>query len=195
MNTGELKYVGFGKRFCAMWLDFLVMLPLIAPTIWGDKFRLFQVCYFLPSIAFGLFYNTYLVKRYGGTPGKLIMGIRIVKVDGTPVTYREAFLRYAPEFTLGLLMSASAVYAMFQMTNSEYSSLSFMERSKRLAELEPWGMTIQIINTIWVWGEFVVLLTNKKRRALHDFIAGTVVIEKKTIEVLPPIVPSVSSSE
>jgi uncharacterized RDD family membrane protein YckC len=29
-----------------------------------------------------------------------------------------------------------------------------------------------------VWGEFLVLLTNRERRALHDFIAGTVVVRK-----------------
>jgi uncharacterized RDD family membrane protein YckC len=27
-----------------------------------------------------------------------------------------------------------------------------------------------------LYSEFIVLLTNKKRRALHDFMAGTVVI-------------------
>ena len=29
---------------------------------------------------------------------------------------------------------------------------------------------------IWVLSELVVLLLNKKRRTLHDFIAGTVVL-------------------
>jgi len=35
-------------------------------------------------------------------------------------------------------------------------------------------MSAKIVRTLW--SEFVVLLTNRKRRALHDFIAGTVVI-------------------
>jgi uncharacterized RDD family membrane protein YckC len=29
---------------------------------------------------------------------------------------------------------------------------------------------------IWIWGEFVTMLFNKKRRAVHDYMAGTVVI-------------------
>jgi uncharacterized RDD family membrane protein YckC len=29
---------------------------------------------------------------------------------------------------------------------------------------------------IYDWSEIIVLLTNKKRRAIHDYIAGTVVI-------------------
>jgi len=33
-----------------------------------------------------------------------------------------------------------------------------------------------VLYAVWVYGELIVLLTNKKRRALHDFLAGTVVI-------------------
>jgi uncharacterized RDD family membrane protein YckC len=32
------------------------------------------------------------------------------------------------------------------------------------------------VSQAWLWSELVVLLLNAKRRALHDFIAGTVVI-------------------
>jgi uncharacterized RDD family membrane protein YckC len=32
-------------------------------------------------------------------------------------------------------------------------------------------------NSLWIYSEFIVLLTNEKRRALHDFMAGTIVIE------------------
>jgi uncharacterized RDD family membrane protein YckC len=37
---------------------------------------------------------------------------------------------------------------------------------------------------VWIFSEFVVLLTNKKRRALHDFMAGTVVIRKESLNKL-----------
>ena len=35
---------------------------------------------------------------------------------------------------------------------------------------------------IWIWSEFVVLLFNRRKRAIHDFIAGTVVILKEFAE-------------
>jgi uncharacterized RDD family membrane protein YckC len=34
---------------------------------------------------------------------------------------------------------------------------------------------------IWVWSEVVVMLFNKRRRALHDFIAGTIVTSELRI--------------
>jgi uncharacterized RDD family membrane protein YckC len=178
MNTDSLRYAGFAPRLASGMLDFFIMLPLVALVFWGESmYRLFSLYYLLPGTLLGLFYSVYLVRRFGGTPGKLMVGIRIRKLDGTPVGYREAVLRYFPEFVLCLLMSIAMLFPLFHMSNAEYQSLSFMERTKRMVELAPsWYKPLQMFQTVWVWGELIVLLTNRKRRALHDFIAGTVVV-------------------
>jgi uncharacterized RDD family membrane protein YckC len=149
-----------------------------ALAFWGgQRYRLFDLYYLVPSTLFGLFYSVYLVRRFGGTPGKLAAGVRIRKVNGDPVGYREAVLRYLPEFVLGLLMSIGSLVSVFHMSDAEYHALSFMERAKRMVVLAPsWYKPLQIVQNVWEWGELIVLLTNRKRRALHDFIAGTVVI-------------------
>lgn len=177
-----LHYGGFWARFASFLLDFLVLLPLSAIVFWASqRYRLFQVYYFVPGILFGIFYGVYLVRRFGGTPGKLVMRLRIRKVSGDPVGYREAFLRYAPEFVLAMLMSVALLPSLFRMTDTEYHELSLIERSQRLVQLAPsWFTPLQITQQIWIWGEFIVLLTNRKRRALHDFIAGTVVVYNET---------------
>jgi uncharacterized RDD family membrane protein YckC len=177
-TTDPLRYAGFWPRLGALLLDFLVRLPLTALAFWGmERYRLFGLYYFVPGTLFGLFYSVYLVQRFGGTPGKLITGIRIRKLDGGSVGYRQAFIRYSPEFVLGLLMSIAMLISVFHMSDAEYHALSFMDCAKREVELAPsWFRPLQIIQNVWVWGEFIVLLTNRKRRALHDFIAGTVVV-------------------
>jgi uncharacterized RDD family membrane protein YckC len=178
MNTDTLRYAGFGPRLASLLLDVIILLPLSALNFWaGEHWRLFDVYYLIPGTLFGLFYSVYLVRRFGGTPGKLIVGIRIRKLDGEPVGYREAFLRYFPEFVFVVLMSMALLIPTFHMSDAEYHSLAFMERSKRMLELAPfWYKPLQWVQTAWVWGELIVLLTNRKRRALHDFIAGTVVV-------------------
>ena len=189
MNPNSLRYAGFGPRLGSLLLDVIIMLPLSALVFWADgHYRLFMVYYLIPGTLFGLFYGVYLVRRFGGTPGKLIVGIRIRKLDGEPVGYREAFLRYFPDAILGLLMSIALVFPLFHMSDSEYQSLAFMERAKRMVELAPsWYKPLQWIQTAWVWGELIVLLTNRKRRALHDFIAGTVVVHASP-KITPPAV-------
>jgi len=46
----------------------------------------------------------------------------------------------------------------------------------RLRFPDEWFPPLEIIYYVWICGEFLVMMTNRKRRALHDFIAGTVVI-------------------
>jgi len=172
----------------ALLLDMLIMLPLTALVFWGsERYRLFLLYCFVPSTLFGLFYGVYLVRRFGGTPGKLIVGVRIRKVSGEPVGYREAILRYLPEFILNMLMSVGFLMSILHMSDTEYHALSFMERARRMVELAPsWYKPLQIVQNVWVWGELIVLLTNRKRRALHDFIAGTVVVRTSPNQSLQP---------
>jgi uncharacterized RDD family membrane protein YckC len=167
-------------------LDCIVMAPLSALVLWADsRYRLFSLYYLVPGTLIGLFYSVYLVRRFGGTPGKLIMGIRIRKLDGDPVGYREAILRYLPDFVFGVLMTIAMLGPQLRMTDAEYHSHSFMDKARMINELAPgWYKPLRLIQNVWIWGEFLVLLTNKKRRALHDFIAGTVVVHvpPKTLE-------------
>jgi len=178
MTGDTLHYAGFWPRLGSLLLDLTFVLPLTALVFWASRhYRLFQVYYMIPGTPFGLFYNVYLVRRFGGTPGKLVVGIRIRKLDGEPVGYREAFLRNLPEFILALLSNIAFIFPLLHMSDAEYQSLSFVEFSKHITELAPsWYKPVQISQTIWFWGELIVLLTNRKRRALHDFIAGTVVV-------------------
>ncbi len=42
---------------------------------------------------------------------------------------------------------------------------------------------ISLLEKIWFWSEVIFVLTNAKKRAIHDFIAGTVVVVEKTLPV------------
>ena len=188
MTSDSLRYAGFWPRLGSLLLDILIVLPLIALVTWAaGHYRLFRVYYLIPGAIVGLFYGVYLVRRFGGTPGKLIVGLRIRKLDGEPVGYREALLRYSPDFVFGLLMSVAVISPLFHMTDAEYQSLPLRERAKRMVDLAPsWYKPLRWTQTFWDWGELVVLLTNRKRRALHDFIAGTVVVHASPNQSLEP---------
>jgi len=191
MNIDSLRYAGFWPRLAALLLDIVVLLPLTGLATWGaTHVRLFSLYYAVPDVLIGLLYNVYLVQRFGGTPGKLLVGIRIRKVNGSPVGYREAFLRYLPDFVLDVLGSIALVSAVLQMTDSEYP-LSFTELTSRMVELAPsWYKPVHWTENIWVWGELIVLLTNRKRRALHDFIAGTVVVHSSSLASSASLAPA-----
>lgn len=178
ISTGAMQYAGFWRRFGAYWVDFLVFLPLIGLSFWlGEKTRLFNLYYFIPGLLIGLWFHVYLVKRYGGTPGKLALKIRIARLDGTAVGYKEAMIRYSVLFVLSALTSIGLIIGALNMSDTQYLSLGFQERTAKLVELAPrWYQPITILVNIWIWSEFIVMMTNKRRRAPHDFMAGTVVL-------------------
>jgi uncharacterized RDD family membrane protein YckC len=159
-------------------LDLLIFVPVIGLSIWiGEYSRMANIYSYFPWLAFGLWFNVYLVKRYGGTPGKLMLKIRITRLDGSSVGYREALLRHSVLFVLTTLQSIGLLVATLSMSDSEYLSLSLQARNLRLVETAPsWYQLVGVLMNIWIWGEFVIMLTNKRRRALHDFMAGTIVV-------------------
>ena len=64
----------------------------------------------------------------------------------------------------------------WNMGNAAYLSLSTTQITAEVARLQPsWVKSISLLTQLWIYGEFVVLLFNKKRRGQQDFMAGTVV--------------------
>lgn len=180
MEHDQLRYAGFWPRLGSLLLDIVIMMPLaIIAYIGQNHYRLFDVYELLPLVLFGLWFNVYLVGRFGGTPGKLILGMRIVKVSGEAASYGAAFIRNFPLFILDAVWRIGFALALLQMTDAAYFALDWHHRNVALAKMvPPWSHWVQVGMSVWFWSEVVVLLTNKKRRAIHDFIAGTVVVKR-----------------
>lgn len=177
-EAGALRYAGFWRRFGALWIDALILSPLIGITLLlAQQTRMANLYWFLPGLAISLLYHVTLVRRFGGTPGTRILGMRMAMVDGAPVTLRAALLRHSVLFVLTLLSSVAMVLATLEMTDEEYFALGFLARTLRLVELAPdWYPWVSKLSQAWVWGEFVSMLFNRKRRAVQDFIGGTIVV-------------------
>jgi len=194
INADHLRYAGFWPRLGALLLDGLFTTPLTLIYGWGSShFRLFDLYSLVPWLVFQLFWDVWLVRRFGGTPGKLLMGLRIRKVNGEAAGYREALLRCSVDLSLGLLATIAGIMAATHMTDHEFLTLGWTDQVQRQAALMPaWGRGVNIALPIWAWGELIVLLTNRKRRALHDFLAGTVVVHADSLSapestvVVPP---------
>jgi uncharacterized RDD family membrane protein YckC len=176
----ESIYAGFGTRLGAYLLDMVILIPYIIlyQVIIGiSSDALYYIA--IPSIIFSLWFYVYLVKKYGGTPGKLIMGIKIIKINGEDISWKASCLRYIVSFMLGLFGSFIFILIASEIDPEKYASLNFWQRNTYISQFEPGLMRISVIlNNIWIYSEFLVLLTNDRKRSIHDFIGGTVVIKK-----------------
>jgi uncharacterized RDD family membrane protein YckC len=112
-------YCGFWIRLCARLLDGLFLSAITVPLSLINEviiFRLYpfpgpgtaqfensstlgtlltiQAAFVLFGLLVALAYEVYSVGRFGGTPGKLLLRMRIVRSDSSRLTYRRAALRF-----------------------------------------------------------------------------------------------------
>jgi uncharacterized RDD family membrane protein YckC len=154
-----------------------VFVPLIALLIWIQGVsRTAAIALQLPWALMIAAYNIYFHGRWGQNIGKMVTGIRVVSLSGDPISWRQAFLRFSVDAILGVALAGSSLLGLLRISASEYETLSWMERAQRLNELSPSSDLLTYATNVWIWSEVIVLLFNRRRRALHDFIAGTLVI-------------------
>ena len=79
-------------------------------------------------------------------------------------------------------------------TGPEWTSLNWLDRGGELAKRNAIFTAYDWASQVWLWSELVVLLLNKKRRALHDFIAGTVVVKVSPHPSASPAVAAPTTS-
>lgn len=176
-KCGFKIYAGFWPRFVALWADIFVLLIPIAILTYlrylsYDTFMIVGVF----SFVFSVFYNVYTTGKWGGTPGKLMVGIKVLRLDGSKIGWSNAWLRYSVELVSGLLFEIGYCIALTHISRDEFNSISYTEKNTLLFKNLPWSSQFHWFNHIYVWSELIVLLMNQKRRAIHDFIAGTVVV-------------------
>jgi uncharacterized RDD family membrane protein YckC len=170
---------GLFARIGAHLLDTLIMLPVIAFTFWASSLsRSFFAWWVVPGFLISLFYSVYLVQRHGGTPGKRVMQLRIQMADGSPVSARAALVRTSVITALATLSSVAEAMAALSMDDASYLAMGMWERLEGLGAAEPsWQLLVSVLMQVWIWGTLIIMLTNGRRRAPHDFLAGTVVVK------------------
>ena len=121
------RYAGFWIRFAAWFVDFIILwvfqvvFSLISAIFIhtppaGEKPNPFSaVSVVLMIISFGVQagYYIWFVGKYGGTPGKMACGLRIVRADGEPVSFGRATGRYFSQMLSGMILVIGYIMAAF----------------------------------------------------------------------------------
>lgn len=151
-QTAQIKYAGFWRRFLAFFVDTFILnlIGMVLQTLLGknpiemflnmnslEELQEFQnsastTVISLMGLIVGLFYYSIFYVNYdGATPGKRLMAIKVIRDDGSKVTYPVIFIRYLSSF------------------------------------ISPFIMGIGYLMVFW----------DRKKQALHDKIAKTVVVK------------------
>lgn len=178
----DQKYRTFWPRFWAGITDALVLLPLglIAQYIltldgsFWDTARWLYVVVFILNCTYQWVYSVFMHGRFGQTLGKMTTFVRVVdvKTEG-PIKFRHALLRDSVPILISFFLIFYESYPLIMGLPVSEPIARISSDSSLATSGQMW---IALIVQVWWFAEIVTMLTNDKRRAIHDFIAGTVVI-------------------
>ncbi len=140
----------------------------------------------LGGFLFYRFYHIGCVALWGQTPGKMAAKIKIVKLSGASAGPLNAFLRNSVETVLVTVVLVLELIAASKVAPAQYAAADMAKKKELIEAFIPRTATyIAWANQAFVLSEFVVLFLNRKKRAIHDFIAGTVVVHDPKLSFLP----------
>lgn len=156
------RYQTFWGRFWAGWLDGFAFAPVTSLFALGQLHAspaVHIVCSSLQTCAW-LAYSVWMLGSRGQTVGKWLCRVKVLDVGEGPLGWRQAILRDSVPVAVNL------------------AALPFLVAR---AGADPAGAAgpaaiFASILSLWFLLEIVTMLANDKRRAVHDFIARSVVV-------------------
>lgn len=175
-----IEYGGFWRRLLAAIIDGFILAPVGITTLvllsYTHRAFLFMT---LPTLLISLFFYVYLTHRYGGTPGKRILLMRITNLDGSPVALTTAFIRYSPYLLISLISDVSTLIMTRNLAGIGFEEMSLLEKMAAIGRHGPaWGEYFNYVMWAWYLAVIISIVASARKRALHDYIAGTVVLRE-----------------
>jgi uncharacterized RDD family membrane protein YckC len=182
-----MTYSSFGRRLGAYLIDFLLLSPLFALQIWasGHSISMAILSAVLVSVAF-IGYRVYCHAIWGQTVGKRVAKLRVVRLSGEAIGWRESWLRSSVEMLFTGLTLIAQLIALAAIPAAEFAGLDTVQRESNLQVYTPaWSGYVITLSGIWYIASLITLFVNDQRRTLHDFIAGTVVAGAEAVPSAP----------
>lgn len=167
-----MKYATIWRRFWALVLDFLILSPVLILTYY-IKHHVQNSAILAAgttlNYSYATVYSIWMHTSYGQTLGKMVMKVRVLNLAETrPPSFREAFMM---DIYSVLACSCMIGLALYMIATHTYSPHAFVKAQ--------FFRILLYLDNGWLIAELTCVLANKKRRSLHDLIAGTVVVRDR----------------
>jgi uncharacterized RDD family membrane protein YckC len=172
----EKQYRTFWRRFWAGGIDFIVLAPLLLVDSWvwnhATPVAVRVLWFVLHQLAVPA-YSIYMHARFGQTVGKRVMRVKVIDLSGRPLTTRQAVLRELINLPLSAWGLVSGVLIVSQAGDIWNPGQA------------DYGATLAVNLSLGLFAlELVSTFASRKRRALHDLVAGSVVVRAEMLSDL-----------
>ncbi len=120
------RYAGFWIRFVAKFIDGMILGALglavqlgvfglsLGVTPQPGEFNILQTALsWVVGLVIGLSYAVFFLGKFGATPGKMAVGIKVIRSDGSPITYGRATGRFFAEYLSLFILYIGYIMAAF----------------------------------------------------------------------------------
>lgn len=157
----DYKYSTLFPRIAAMLLDGYLIVPIrwteafIIEKLSGNLQEFFLWFVLVDMILYSILFHT----LFGQTIGKKLVGIKVVNFkDESKISYKQAIIR-----DLFPLLVMSYLFFVGYPNKTDVFDINL-------------PLVVTSVYFLWYVVEVITMLFNKKRRALHDYLAGTISI-------------------
>ena len=169
----DVKIASGGERLRASIVDGFVLFPLyVLDQFVGSaaENQTFVFVYNLLLGQVGWLYMTLMHGWRGQTLGKMCIGIKVVKNgDAGAIGFKRAALRDSPYIAMVTVWSVIWIWANVRWFMGVYTDAD--------REMVNWAFKwMWNVNYGWFVVEMLTMLMHPRRRAVHDLIAGTIVV-------------------
>lgn len=164
------KYQTLYPRAVALLLDSVLLLPIGILDEWVKSLALPREIFYILIFGINMAGTVYFITMhglFGQTVGKMLMKVKVLDVSESPLKFRQAILRDLPQI---LFVIGSFVFMSSALLSTEEAAAESSDYFRH---------PLVILMLIWGFADIAVFFTNEKYRALHDYIAGSVVVRIK----------------
>lgn len=172
----EKRFKTFWRRVWAGAIDGAIFLPLSLMYNWvWSTFQnhpvLLLFWFIFSSTAFHI-YSIIFHGLYGQTLGKMAVNVRVIDILGNKLSMSQAFRRdMVPLFLFAVSLAIDGP----KILNSIYP------QNPAFVKFDLAFFLTLFTGIGWFIAEVITMLTNNRRRAIHDYIAGSVVVKTEKI--------------
>ena len=166
--TEKLKYATILPRIAARIGDGLIMAPVVmigSLLLMRSSDMWLHVAWVAILQVAGQLYEIVMLGIFGQTLGKMACGVIVRDISERPLSMKQAVLRNI----VNLVMLPFAFWAYLPPILHPQPPINFLQ--------QPFAAQLfAYVSFTWGLADVLTIFTNKQRRALHDYIAGSVVI-------------------
>ena len=170
----QSEIAGIGRRLLAAVLDFLILHLVL--TVVLRNMQLSPEGVWMADFIFMVIYSAIFLGIRGQTPGKMLLGLRVIDAHGGGLnyvqTFRRAVVKWSPVFVLFIVMALLTPEELYQRP-ADGDVVDTVEVDEQSAMA---SSTVMVIGTVG----WVVLIHMARRhpdgQGIHDRVAETYVI-------------------